>query len=140
LTLQKGPLPYTGVLGNTPPPDWAEDFDQLAFEGNPLGEEVVFFHRASKTVILDDLIQIHAPRPGHPVSNAVLALTGVAAPSGGVPLDLRLTFTKRRLARQALDHLLSWDFDKLIMAHGPCITHDAKPFVERAFQWLRRPV
>jgi hypothetical protein len=138
LTLQKGHLPYTGILENAPPPDWSDDFDQLAFRGNPLGEEVIFFHRASGTVILDDLIQIHPPRSGHPLSNAVLALTGVAAPHGGVPLDLRLTFTQRRLARQSLDHLLSWDFDKLIIAHGPCIDHDAKPFVERAFRWLRR--
>ena len=99
---------------------------------------MVFFHRASGTVMLDDLIQIHAPRKGHPIGNAVLALTGVAAPQGGVPRDLRLTFTQRRLARRSLDHLLSWDFDKLIIAHGPCIEHDAKPFVERAFHWLRR--
>jgi len=131
-------LPYTGVLGNAPPPDWSADLDQLAFQGNPFGEEIVFFHRASGTVMLDDLIQIHSPRKGHTLSNALLALTGVAAPHGGVPLDMRLTFTQRRLARQALDHLLSWNFDKLIIAHGPCIDHEAKPFVERAFHWLRR--
>lgn len=136
-TLQKGHLPYTGILGNTPPPDWSDDFDQLAFQGNPLGEEVIFFHRASGTVILDDLIQIHSPRKGHPFNNALLALVGVAAPQGGVSLDLRLTFIHRALARQSLDYLLSWDFDKLIIAHGPCIEHDAKPFVEKAFQWLR---
>jgi hypothetical protein len=29
-----------------------------------------------------------------------------------------------------------WDFDKLIIAHGPCVDHDAKPFVKRAFRWL----
>jgi hypothetical protein len=28
--------------------------------------------------------------------------------------------------------------DKLIIAHGACIEKDAKPFVEQAFQWLRR--
>jgi hypothetical protein len=138
LTLQRESLPYTGVLGDAPSPNWSADLDQLAFQGNPLGEEVIFFHRASGTVILDDLIQIHLPRQGHPISNALLALTGVVAPDGGVPLDMRLTFTQRRLAQQSLDHLLSWDFDKLIIAHGPCITHAAKPFVKRAFQWLRR--
>jgi len=26
----------------------------------------------------------------------------------------------------------------IIIAHGPCVEHDAKPFVERAFRWLTR--
>lgn len=138
LTLQKGTLPYTGVLGNEPPPAWSADFDQLAFLGNPFGEEIVFFHRASGTVLMDDLIQVHESRRGRPLYNAMVALMGAAAPHGGVVLDMRLTFFQRRLARQSLDRLLSWDFDKLIIAHGPCLDHDAKPFVERAFQWLKR--
>jgi hypothetical protein len=41
------------------------------------------------------------------------------------------------LARESLEKLLSWDFDKLIIAHGICIEKDAKPFVERAFQWFK---
>ena len=32
--------------------------------------------------------------------------------------------------------LLSWDFDRLIIAHGPCIERDAKAFVTQAFRWL----
>ena len=119
-------------------PGWSADFDQLVFEGNPFGEEAVFFHRATGTVIMGDFIQVHSPRPGHPFSNALMALSGVAAPHGGVGLDIRLTFTRRRLARQSLERLLSWDFDRLIIAHGPCVTHDAKAFVERAFRWLGR--
>jgi predicted metallo-beta-lactamase superfamily hydrolase len=57
---------------------------------------------------------------------------------GGVPLDIRLSFTNRELARRSLEKLLSWDFDKLVIAHGVCVEKDAKPFVERAFRWLVR--
>ena len=53
-------------------------------------------------------------------------------------LDIRLTFIHRNLARQSLKKLLSWDFDRLIIAHGPCIEKDAKAFVKRAFRWLAR--
>jgi hypothetical protein len=63
-------------------------------------------------------------------------LAGVASPDGGVPRDIRMTFTNRNLARRSLDRLLSWDFDRLIIAHGPCIEKDAKPFVREAFRWL----
>jgi len=52
---------------------------------------------------------------------------------GGLPLDIRLFFIHRDLARQSFPKLLSWDFDKLITAHGVCIETNAKAFVERAF-------
>lgn len=137
LTLKKGHLPLTGRLADTPQSDWADDFDQLAFQGNPLIEEALFFHRASRTVILDDLIQVHSRVTGKPLRNALLTLGGVASPQGGVPTDIRLSFTQRHLARQSLEKLLSWDFDKLIIGHGVCIEQDARPFVEQAFHWLR---
>ena len=137
-TLKKGRLPFTGILGDEPHHGWADDFDQLAFKGNPLIEEVLFFHKESRTVILDDLIQIHPIVKGKPFRNALFKLEGVASPHGGVGLDIRLSFTNRNLARRSLEKLLSWDFDKLIIAHGACIEKDAKPFVERAFRWLVR--
>lgn len=138
ITLKKGPLPFTGILGDVPDHGWAADFGQLTFKGSPLIEEVVFLHKESRTVILDDLIQNHPIAIGKPVRNALLKFSGAAYPNGGVPLDIRLTFTRRRLARQSLEKLLGWDFDKLIIAHGVCIETQAKPFVERAFRWLSR--
>ena len=138
LTLKKGHLPFTGTLGDTPNPEWADDFDQLAFQGNPLIEEVLFFHRASRTVILDDLIQVHPSVKGKPFRNVLFKLLGVASLQGGVPIDIRWSFTQRQLARRSLEQLLIWDFDKLIIAHGACIEHKAKLFVEQAFHWLRR--
>lgn len=135
-TLKKGNLPLTGVLGDDPPEGWRADFDQLAFKGNPLIEEVLFFHKRSRTVILDDLIQIHPRVKGKIFRRALFKLEGVEAPHGGVGLDIRLSFIHRAQARCSLEKLLSWDFDKLIIAHGPCVERNAKAFVERAFRWL----
>ncbi len=137
-TLRRGRLPLTGILGDAPESDWAGDLDQLAFKGNPLIEEVLFWHRASRTVILDDLIQVHPQMRGKPLRNTLVKAEGVTAPHGGVGLDIRLSFTHRELARKSLARLLSWDFDRLIIAHGPCVEKDAKLFVERAFAWLTR--
>jgi Domain of unknown function (DUF4336) len=135
-TLKQGNLSFTAVLGEAPCQDWADDFDQLAFKGNPLIEEVFFFHKESRTVILDDLIQNWPLVKDKPFHNALSKVEGVASPYGGVGLDFKLSFTERNLARQSLEKLLSWDFDKLIIAHGVCFEKDAKPFVERAFRWL----
>ena len=130
----------TGILGDAPVSDWATDLDQLAFKGSRLIEEVCFFHKQSYTLILDDLIQVHSMVRGKPLRNVLFKAEGVVAPHGGVALDIRLSFTNRDLARTSLAKLLSWHFDRLIIAHGPCVEKDAKPFVERAFHWLQERV
>lgn len=135
-TLKKANLPFTRTLGDVPPPGWSADLDQLAFKGNPLIEEVLFYHKESRTVILDDLIQIHPRVTGKFFLNALMRFEGVASPGGGVGLDIRLTFIRRKAARRSLEKLLSWDFEKLVIAHGVCIEKDAKNYVERAFRWL----
>jgi hypothetical protein len=129
-------LPFTGILDNTPPSGWAGDLDQLLFRGNWFLEEAHFLHKTSRTVIVGDFIQNHRLARSRPFLNWLLQLAGAAWPNGGVPIDIRSTFFRRDLARQSLAKLLSWDFDKLILAHGVCIEHDARPFVERAFRWL----
>jgi Domain of unknown function (DUF4336) len=131
-------LPFAGILGDAPPKGWSHDFDQLVFKGNLFIDEVFFFHKKSQTVILADFIQNRPIAKGKPFRNALFKLAGVAYPLGGVALDIRLSFTNRNLARQFLEKLLSWDFEKLIIGHGVCIEENAKPFIERAFRWLVR--
>lgn len=135
-TLKKADLPLTGILGDTPNPGWADDLDQLAFKGSPFIEEIFFFHRESHTVILDDLIQSHLKVQGDFIRNTLIKIMGVEAPRNGVSIDLRLSFLNRQLARQSLERLLSWDFDKLIIAHGNPVLSNARETVETAFRWL----
>ena len=132
-TLKKGPLPITGYLDDTPNAAWAADLDQLSFAEL---SEVLFFHKASRTVMLDDLIQRNPILKDKPLTNLIFKLEGVRAPEGGVPLDMKLLFRKRRSVRRSLEKLLAWDFDKLIIAHGACIESGAKQYVENAFRWL----
>jgi len=89
-------LPFTGVLGDTPPTQWAEDLGQLVFRGNPLIQEVFFYHKLSRTVILADFIQNHRTEPGSLMHNVLVRLDGIAYPHGGVPRDIRLSFHKTR--------------------------------------------
>ncbi len=137
-TLQNGPLPITGFLGDTPINEWNADIDQLEFKGNPFLSEVLFFHKNSHTVILDDLIQRDPPTQANALATAILKLAGAQYPDGVVGLDMQMTFLNRHLARHSLEKLLSWDFDKLIIAHGACFESDAKQYVKKAFRWLEK--
>jgi hypothetical protein len=131
-------LPFACVLGGVLSPGWADDLDQVVFKGNLFIQEVFFFHKRSHTLIVADFIQNHSIETNKPLLNALWKIAGVAYPHGGVPVDIRLSFVDRTLARQSLETLLSWDFDKLIIAHGVCVGKDAKPFVEKAVHWLVR--
>ncbi len=116
------------------PQAWAADLDQFVLRGNAFAQEVEFFHAQSRTLIFNDFIQNYPPQPHRVVLDAFLKLSG--ARGGGVPTDIKLTFTNQELARQSLRKLLSWDFDNLIVAHGECVRGGAKAFVEGAFTFL----
>ncbi|MCL2832486.1 MAG: DUF4336 domain-containing protein [Treponema sp.] len=127
-------FPVKNLLGDTQL--WPGDFEQILFKGNKLLSEAVFFHKSSGTVIMGDLIQNNKKIKGRPITNLVFKMSGAAFPDGGVGFDLKLTFTDRDKARESVSRILSWNFDKLIISHGPCVTSNAKEYIKKAFAWL----
>lgn len=131
-------LQFNGVLDNNQAePEWQAEIEQLYFEGSKILPEMVFFHKASKSLIVTDLIQNHDPQHENAFWKVVKKLNGVLAPNGGVAKDLRLTMLGREKARASLDKMLTWDFDKLVISHGLCIESDAKDYVSNCFSWLK---
>ncbi|WP_254565785.1 DUF4336 domain-containing protein [Oscillatoria sp. HE19RPO] len=102
-------------------------------------DEVVFFHRQSRTLILTDLIENFEL---HKVPNSyklLIQLAGIADPDGKTPFDLRLTFLGRKdLARQGFKQMLAWEPDKIILAHGRWYDSNGMAQLRRAFRWLGR--
>jgi hypothetical protein len=127
-------LPFAGILNDSD--TWPDDFEQILFKGNRFLTEIFFYHKASKTVLMGDLIQNNKRIPGKPFTYLVFKLLGVAYPKGGVALDLKLS-TNKAIAKESIDKILSWDFDKLILAHGSCIESNAKEYMSKAFSWLK---
>jgi hypothetical protein len=134
-TLKRSKLPLTGTLGERPVAGWAADLDQVAIAGSRLIEEVCFLHKPSRTFIVGDLIQVHDLQPASMFSNMIKRVGGVAGPAGGTSVDIRLSFRNRDALRASVQRLLDWEFDNLVLAHGPCVIGNAKPFVENAFAW-----
>lgn len=125
--------PAMNVLGDTPPEAWASDLDQMIFRGSAFLDEAYFLHRASKTLVLCDFIQNYPPR--NALFDTLMKAAGIWG--GGTPLDIRLSFLfGKTQGRESLEKLLSWDFEKVILAHGDCVVTGAKAFVRNAFSWL----
>lgn len=133
-------LPFTDALENKPPPAWRPVIDQAWFHGSVMMDEIVFFHRPSRTVIVADLIenfseqflQQHWAWWQRPLAR----LDGITTATSRVPLEWRLSFIDRAAARAARDKILGWECERVIMAHGEWQRTGGQAFLERSFGWL----
>lgn len=137
LAVKRPDLTFAGELGDTPEPEWAEEIDQLVFKGSHLMEEVVFFHKPSRTVIFGDMVENFDPESLSLVHRGVARLGHVLAPEGQTPLDFRQTFKGGRdQALESYRRLLAWQPTGVIMCHGVPVFEQAEQFIEHAFEWL----
>lgn len=127
-------LPFRGVLGDAPEPGWAQDFDQTVFQGDRQLQEVVFFHRISRTLILADLVQ--SARPDSPLLTRLVTRLNGTYGAPGPPLPIKLGFRDKVAARAALERVLSWDFERIIIAHGQVVETSGKAVLRRAYSFL----
>jgi len=63
-------------------------------------------------------------------------LAGIVAPRPSAPLDWRSSFVDRRAARAALERILAWPIERVLIAHGELSSTDGVAFVRSAFAWL----
>ena len=134
LRRKRNDVRWSGTLSDDVPMPWSAEIRQLRFAGNIYLDEFVFCHEAAGVLIVTDLIQRH-DRLTTPLQRAIGRVLGVKD-RHGVPLDLRLTFWNRSATRAALATLLAWEFDVLVLAHGPVVRTGGRAVVERAMQWL----
>jgi hypothetical protein len=128
---------FDADLGDGAPPAWTDDLDQLIFRGSRFMEEVVFFHRASSTLIVADMVMALEHERVRPHPRWLLALGGAMWP-GQTPREVQTTTWGRKAqARACYQRLREWQPRRVLVAHGRCYLDDATAQLERAFAWLR---
>jgi hypothetical protein len=127
-------LRLDSVLGDEVPAAWRDELEQHLFQGAPTLNEVVFFHPATRTLVLTDLaFNVAAER----VAGARLfyLVTGAAGRFGPHRL-VRFLIRDRRAARVSVDRILRWDFERVIVSHGDVLEHDGRERFAAAFAFL----
>ncbi|MEP7050557.1 MAG: hypothetical protein ABJB12_09405 [Pseudomonadota bacterium] len=127
-------LHYDGLLGDSPPPCLAVDFALAGVFGR-LMSEVAMLHRPSRTLLLVDLIENigdNTPRIGWTLK-ALWKIFGMWNVPQPAP-EYRFGWRDRAQASGALAKVVAWDFERVVIAHGDLIEHDAKATVQRAWQ------
>jgi hypothetical protein len=127
-------LAFVGVLGDEAPAEWQGEVDQTFFRGRPYENEVVFLHRASRTLLLCDLAFNFGPRSPAPTRwlMKLLRSYGRFGPSRLDPLLIR----DRAAARRSLERILAWDFDRVVVAHGEVLESGGREALRGGYSWL----
>lgn len=116
---------------------WDEQIATLPVAGSFM-TEIVFFHRRSRTLVLTDLIENFEPdKVESLMMKAMIWAGGVRDPDGSMPRDMRMTFARCRAElKVAVEAMIGWNPDAIILAHGRWHDRDGRSELQRAFRWL----
>jgi hypothetical protein len=135
-------LRFAGALADEAPSAWNGQIDQFYFNNSPFMDELLFFHRASRTAIIADLSQTfteaflknHWPWWMRPIARLSKMMDGWGYP----PIDYRISFRRRASARPKIRALIDDHPQHVIVAHGRIVRTGGEAFLRRAFSWLLR--
>jgi Domain of unknown function (DUF4336) len=126
-------LKLDAVLGDEPQQEWAGEIDQHLFEGAVGLNEVVFFHRSSRSAIFTDLV-FNVPAD---FKDARIFYTLVGGRGQFGPHRLiRMIIRDRKAARESVAKILEWDFDRVIVTHGDVLESGGKAKFAAAYSYL----
>jgi len=114
------------VLRNQPEVGWEPELDQILTSGNSFFSEAVLFHKASRILIVADLIINFPPgyfdaQPNGRVDGLTALATQIFSETPDKPMCSaeHVTYCTDVQAFQATcNRILAWDFQSVIMCHG----------------------
>jgi hypothetical protein len=131
-----GTLRVDEVLGDAAPALWSADLDQLVTHGAPGLNEVVFLHRASRTLLCLDLC-FNLRESASFVTRWFMRVNGAYGRFGPSRVFRYAVLKDVRAMRASVDRILAWDFDRVIVAHGEILERGGREALRAGFAWLR---
>jgi hypothetical protein len=128
-------LRFDGLLGERLPASMQAEFDQQFVRGR-LMSEVALLHRPTRTLLLVDLVE----RFGDDTPNvnwvlrASMMFFGMWNQPALAPEYRIAGWKDRAAARVALERILAWDFERVLIAHGDLVERDAKTVLRQAWR------
>jgi len=132
-------IEFDWLLGDRPDERWEDDFEQVLVRGNRFIWEVAFYHKSTRTLMLVDLIENFSDET-QDVNWALELWWKVVFRMWGEPKpapEYQLGWRDKNAAARSLKKILSWDFQRIIVAHGDLIEENAK---QAALHAWRRPL
>ena len=130
---RRADIRFTRDLDVRPAEEWLAEMDQLLFPGGYF-KEFIFFHKASRTLILTDtIINIELDKISEPWRTAT-KLSGMYHPYGQIFFGMRVPLLlQRRKAKAAIGKIHAWQPQRIVLSHGRCFDADANKVIRRIF-------
>ncbi len=133
LETKRADLAIDGLCGADPEPGWADTLDQTSLDGFPFANEIVFFHRASGTLIASDLaFNIDETMPF--LTRAFFRLAGTFGQLAPTLLERVLVRDKAAFGH-SLNRIFAWPFERVIVAHGSISETGGRESLLKAYAW-----
>ena len=128
---------FDWILGNRPDHRWENVFDQVVVQGTKYMWEVAFFHKPSKTLILVDLLENIGDDFRHPTSLLLRFWWKVVYRMWNNPKaapEYQMGWGKKDIVKKALNRILSWKPERIILAHGELVESNTQSVLTSAWQ------
>lgn len=116
---RRKPLSFHASLADQRPALWAGQVESLLVLGFRL-QEVVLFHRSSRTLLLTDLC-FNIRRSSSTVARLFFRANGMWQRFGPSRIIRQLGVSDRAAFRRSLERVQQWDFERIIPGHGDVI-------------------
>lgn len=136
LPAKRPDLTFSALFDDLQCDPWSGDIDRVVFTGSCAFDEHVFFHRASRTAILTDLIVNVRLDNQSTLGRLIAHVEGVAYPNGRTPLLYRLGMRDREAGAKAVAAILGWGAMQAVISHGEWFREDATQELRKRFAWL----
>jgi hypothetical protein len=106
----------------------------VVVEGAPKRNEVVFFHKPSRTIYTADLF-FNIREPEGFLTPLTFRAMGIHRRFATAKMWRRWVIDRAGFAR-SIDKILAWDFDRIVVAHGDVVDQHARVQFEAALREL----
>jgi hypothetical protein len=135
--VRKAGIRFDRDLGEVAPPEWASEIAQTVIAGTANFHEVAFFHKATRTLVLTDLVLNLEPGKLPALVRPLARMIGVVAPDGKAPVYVRMLIKlKRRDAATAVKRMIDSQPERVIFSHGAWFERDGRAALRQSMRWL----
>lgn len=124
LAAKKPEVSFASELGNEAPAAYEGAVETALLRGVPRLNEVVFLHRPSRTLLVSDLV-FNVVSPANAATAFLLTLTGTRGRLAKSRI-LSSMIRDRAAFAASVARVLTWDFDRVLMAHGEAVSEGGR--------------
>ena len=136
LKVKRQDISFDGELLATEAYAWSQTLAHTIFGPSRLFDEVVFFHRPSRTLILTDLI-INAKTDGYNWwQKRFAAFDGLDYPRGTTPRLYRWSIKSKPAIRAIYQTMIEWEPEKVIISHGEWFRETGLAELKARLAWI----